>query len=330
MPSASPSNLKLTAPLASARRSHWPGVKAGDILSGKVRVPPEAAALQLALKDACSGRAQRLKHDALDVVVYPEVPDELVLEDGEVLKLPPTPSMTPPGHESDEDTRPPKQAPPDLIDFSRGGAEEHEQAFNERFAAASILPPPPLPSRRPAAPAPAPEAAVSDEELKQIQLGLNPLGAVDDDAGAAHVKLVGAGDVNQSNSTSPTPNSESTLPDHHQPPPPSYDETADGANLRSSSPPPALGADEAAGAFPDDKKDAALGEQQPSPPPLPLRSSRPASPAPVAQAASTEGDDADGEMARRKRAHHEANQRADADLERQRRADEGEFTSVAI
>lgn len=96
---------------------NWPGVKAGDIVSsdcpsrpgpppcpdlwrllssqlaGKVRVPYEAKNLQAALQDAESGRAQRMKGEGLDVVVYPEIPDELVLEEGEVLRLPPTPTM---------------------------------------------------------------------------------------------------------------------------------------------------------------------------------------------------------------------------------------------
>jgi len=68
----------------------WPGIKAGDILAGKVRVPKEAANLQQALLDAESGRAQRMKGDDLDVVV--PLPDDLELRDGEVLKLPPTPT----------------------------------------------------------------------------------------------------------------------------------------------------------------------------------------------------------------------------------------------
>lgn len=55
-------------------------------------MPHEAASLQAALQDAESGRAQTRKHKALDVVVVPDIPDTLVLEDGEVLKLPPTPN----------------------------------------------------------------------------------------------------------------------------------------------------------------------------------------------------------------------------------------------
>ncbi|KAL7409481.1 hypothetical protein BDY24DRAFT_429081 [Mrakia frigida] len=47
----------------------WPGIKAGDILSGKVRVPLEARSLHSALADAESGRAQSLLGSDLDVVL---------------------------------------------------------------------------------------------------------------------------------------------------------------------------------------------------------------------------------------------------------------------
>ncbi|KAK4687017.1 SH3 domain-containing YSC84-like protein 1, partial [Tremellales sp. Uapishka_1] len=53
----------------NARMYNWPGVKAGDILHGKVKVPFEAANLQQALKDAESGKAQKEKGDFLDMVV---------------------------------------------------------------------------------------------------------------------------------------------------------------------------------------------------------------------------------------------------------------------
>lgn len=63
-------------------------------LSGKVRVPHEAKSLHLALLDAESGRAQTLEGSSLDVaVLIPTVPDDFQLEKGEILHLPPTPTM---------------------------------------------------------------------------------------------------------------------------------------------------------------------------------------------------------------------------------------------
>ncbi|WWC85460.1 uncharacterized protein L201_000323 [Kwoniella dendrophila CBS 6074] len=85
---------------------HWPGVKAGDILSGKVKVPREAESLMAALKDAESGRAQTLKGDSLDMIVavkaQQEETEHLDLHEGETLKLPPTPDQTD-GHEHESD-----------------------------------------------------------------------------------------------------------------------------------------------------------------------------------------------------------------------------------
>ncbi|CDZ97995.1 Uncharacterized conserved protein [Phaffia rhodozyma] len=79
----------------NARMYNWPGIKAADILSGRVKVPYEAKSLQIALQEATSGRAQTLKHSTLDVVeLVPEIPDTLILEDGEILKLPPTPTAS--------------------------------------------------------------------------------------------------------------------------------------------------------------------------------------------------------------------------------------------
>ncbi|BEJ17985.1 hypothetical protein CspHIS471_0702620 [Cutaneotrichosporon sp. HIS471] len=42
----------------NANMYHWPGIKAGDILKGKVRVPPEASSLMQALRAAETGVAQ--------------------------------------------------------------------------------------------------------------------------------------------------------------------------------------------------------------------------------------------------------------------------------
>ncbi|CAK9786309.1 DUF500-domain-containing protein [Cutaneotrichosporon oleaginosum] len=85
----------------NAEMYHWPGIKAGDILTGRVKVPPEAANLQAALVDAATGRAQQRKGSQLDMPVD-ELAQTVVLEDGEVLKLPPTPDQTD-GHEYESD-----------------------------------------------------------------------------------------------------------------------------------------------------------------------------------------------------------------------------------
>ncbi|EIW70595.1 hypothetical protein TREMEDRAFT_14638, partial [Tremella mesenterica DSM 1558] len=85
----------------NATMYHWPGVKAGDILAGKVKVPREAESLMHALHDAETGVAQAQQGDALDVVIIDD-PDAVELSDGEVLKLPPTPEMTD-GHEHESD-----------------------------------------------------------------------------------------------------------------------------------------------------------------------------------------------------------------------------------
>jgi hypothetical protein len=93
---------------------HWKGIKAGDIvsvfiqdgissyiqLSGKVRVPLESAALHQALQDAETGKAQT-QQGSLDTLLdennRPLTSSEaskIDLEQGEILKLPPTPDMT--------------------------------------------------------------------------------------------------------------------------------------------------------------------------------------------------------------------------------------------
>lgn len=281
----------------------------------------EAAQLQKALADACSGKAQRLKHDALDVIVYPEVPAELVLEDGEVLKLPPTPSMTPPSDE-EEDIRPPKRAPADLINFATGSDDmseserkEREQDFNDRFAAASILPPPALPSRRPA-PKIDTNTAVEEEELRQIQQGLNPHGPT----GEGDVKLVSPHEVNQSNSTSPIVHPAAHADDLDfdeagQLPPPSYDE---------SDTVPQLSADEKRHLVADEKLDPS------APPPTSAQSSLPPTLPPRVSPQESQRVEED-DVERREREQHEANLKADAEEAARRKAqDEGEMTSVVI
>ncbi|EPQ28262.1 uncharacterized protein PFL1_04089 [Pseudozyma flocculosa PF-1] len=81
---------------------YWPGVTASDIFEGKVRLPPQVEPLHRALRDAELGIAQG---DSLDKTIYENVlapPNRAVsvlqqdeasemLQDGERLKLPPTP-----------------------------------------------------------------------------------------------------------------------------------------------------------------------------------------------------------------------------------------------
>lgn len=131
-------------------------------LSGKVKVPVEAARLHKALKDAESGKAQKEKGSALDIVI-PEGATELELNDGEVLKLPPTPDQTT-GHEQESDpeterllypSRPGSHNPSftSIDKISRGhspidGEPTHEaHSTNPRLTV-----PPPLPTRRPKRP----------------------------------------------------------------------------------------------------------------------------------------------------------------------------------
>jgi hypothetical protein len=149
----------------NAAMYHWPGIKAGDIvsdaplrfpscpaelitsqLSGKVRVPVEAVNLMSALKDAESGVAQRQKGDALDVVV-PEGVDLLDLNDGEVLKLPPTPDMTD-GHEQESDPETEKVHYPSRHGSLHSPMSPMDLPPPRRSVAAPPLPP--RSSRRPA------------------------------------------------------------------------------------------------------------------------------------------------------------------------------------
>ncbi|OCF43086.1 hypothetical protein I317_03055 [Kwoniella heveanensis CBS 569] len=124
---------------------HWPGIKAGDILAGKVKVPPEAANLHAALRDAESGRAQAQKGDSLDIVVQETAPD-LDLQEGEVLKLPPTPDQTDGHeHESDPETERVHRA-------SYPGSHNVSRIPSPAPGQGQRLVPPPLPSRNPQRP----------------------------------------------------------------------------------------------------------------------------------------------------------------------------------
>lgn len=113
---------------------HWPGVKAQDILTGKVRVPREAGLLMTALQEAESGKAQAKNGDALDVVI-PEGVDELELQEGEVLKLPPTPDMADP------------EAGDDDPEASRVRVQHQSLNMNDPALIAPQARPPPLPPR---------------------------------------------------------------------------------------------------------------------------------------------------------------------------------------
>lgn len=98
---------------------HWNGVKAGDIvsrclklrshvssltslqLSGKVRIPPQAAPIHEALHEAETGVAQHRQGNNLDTLLDENnrpLPSyeaaKLDLDEGEILKLPPTPETT--------------------------------------------------------------------------------------------------------------------------------------------------------------------------------------------------------------------------------------------
>ncbi|ODO05083.1 hypothetical protein L198_01770 [Cryptococcus wingfieldii CBS 7118] len=121
---------------------HWPGVKAGDILSGKVKMPIEASGLMKALADSESGRAQKEKGDALDIII-PEGAFQLELNDGEVLKLPPTPDQTD-GHEYESDPETEK-----IRRASRPGSHNPSMSDLGNIHAPVPTRPPPLPSRHP-------------------------------------------------------------------------------------------------------------------------------------------------------------------------------------
>lgn len=87
---------------------YWPGIKAGDILTGKVRIPPQAAVLHRALLDAETGKAQggKLEKTVYDIVKMPESMVIKALQDKPKASkrfvaaaptgdAPPTPDLTP-------------------------------------------------------------------------------------------------------------------------------------------------------------------------------------------------------------------------------------------
>ncbi|BGP02715.1 hypothetical protein NBRC10513v2_003809 [Rhodotorula toruloides] len=73
----------------------WPGVKQQDILTGRTRIPREAESLLDAIEAAESGSAQRAHGDEneFEEVLPWEDGSVIDLEEGETLKLPPTPDQ---------------------------------------------------------------------------------------------------------------------------------------------------------------------------------------------------------------------------------------------
>ncbi|KAJ9104653.1 hypothetical protein QFC21_002151 [Naganishia friedmannii] len=129
----------------NAAMYHWPGIKGADILTGKVPVPREAASLMEALKDAETGKAQKMKGDGLDLVV-PEGASEIVLEDGEVLKLPPTPTQVEDAYGDGDPEAEKVHYEHHASQLSEGLAKAHIDN-NPSMHAYTAATPPPLPSR---------------------------------------------------------------------------------------------------------------------------------------------------------------------------------------
>lgn len=126
---------------------YWPGVTARDILEGKVRKPPIVDPLYRALRDAETGVAQG---DSLERTVYETVqapPNKAVrqlaqeestelLEDGEKLKLPPTPEEL----EAMEDAGIPDEYD---LEMEKQAQEEAKRKAEEEKREIMALPPPP-------------------------------------------------------------------------------------------------------------------------------------------------------------------------------------------
>jgi len=116
---------------------YWPGIKAGDILDGKVRIPDCVAPLHRALREAEFGIAQAgvLEQTSL-MKNLPKGPSEVALEktlesllEGEHIQLPPTPEQL------------------DLMERA-GFQDEYDEAFEqkEREAVRNLPPPPQHPT----------------------------------------------------------------------------------------------------------------------------------------------------------------------------------------
>lgn len=113
-------------------------------MSGKVKVPREAAELHQALQDAETGRAQAEKGEPLDMLINSNQPSQVdltQLQEGEVLKLPPTPDMTD-GTEYQSDPETEKVRP-----LSQSGPGAAGQGGGSGFAPVGGLVAPKLPAR---------------------------------------------------------------------------------------------------------------------------------------------------------------------------------------
>lgn len=141
-PQACVSDLPACSFDENERFYYWPGIKAGDILTGKVRIPPAAFSLHRALLDAESGKAQggKLERTVYDVVKMPESMVIKALQDkpkpsrrfvaGTPGETPPTPDATPstskmPIGEEDESEGGPSSAGQEAA-FAPTAAEEDE------------------------------------------------------------------------------------------------------------------------------------------------------------------------------------------------------------
>lgn len=127
-------------------------------------MPREATPLLEALADAETGKAQTEKGDALDVyeTASTAIDAGLVLEEGEVLKLPPTPdAVSPDLGDGDPDVERIHYEPESLINSRRGsvataGSDARTPDLDAASAQQTMFPPlpPRLPARRRPVPAP--------------------------------------------------------------------------------------------------------------------------------------------------------------------------------
>jgi len=116
---------------------YWPGIKAGDILDGKVRIPDCVAPLHRALREAEFGIAQAGVLEQMHIMKnLPKGPSEIALEkmleslqEGEHIQLPPTPEQL------------------DLMERA-GFQDEYDEALEqkEREAIRNLPPPPQHPT----------------------------------------------------------------------------------------------------------------------------------------------------------------------------------------
>lgn len=158
---------------------HWPGVKAGDILTGHVKMPREAKPFIMALEDAASGKAQVREGPPPPDPMFRIAPlaAAITLDDGEVLKLPPTPEQTD-GHEYESDpetqtvirrmTLPSDFSPPPVekkwmpaLPPPRHGSASLHHPTPRRAGVPAGAPPPSLPPRKKASTDTAPSSPLT-------------------------------------------------------------------------------------------------------------------------------------------------------------------------